>query len=134
MKPIPRSRRSASWDLHPLSAIFFLLLIVCALGGCATHKEVTSGGSNATPAAELSSTETEDFEKTALTGPRGGTLRLTGAGAGAKTFNPLISKETSSGAVWGVLFDGLVRRDQQTLAMKPALAKSWDTSQDGRTW
>jgi peptide/nickel transport system substrate-binding protein len=133
MKGFPRNHGGIRTSLQPAHAGLFLLFVACALGGCATHKEVASGG-GARPPAPLSSTETEDFEKTAVAGPRGGTLRLTGLGAGAKTFNPLVSKETSSGAVVNVLFDGLVRRDLQTLEMKPALAKSWDVSKDGRTW
>jgi peptide/nickel transport system substrate-binding protein len=111
-------------------AVSLLLLLAVSLGGCATRKETApSGGSAAAPPA----TDTADFEKTTLTGARGGTLMLSNI-AEAKTFNPLIAKETSSGAVFGALFDSLVTRDAETLKVEPALAKSWETSADGKSW
>src|SRR5262245_27021813 len=98
-----------------------LLLLAFALGGCATRKE-TAAPSEST-AAPRPSTDTGEFEKTALTGPRGGTLMLADIGSGAKTFNILVATETSSTSIVGPMFDGLVTRDADTLAIKPALAR-----------
>jgi peptide/nickel transport system substrate-binding protein len=51
-----------------------------------------------------------------------------------KTFNMIVSKETSSSAVAGILFEGLIRRDPVTTDFEPVLAESWSVSPDGRTW
>jgi peptide/nickel transport system substrate-binding protein len=129
--PEPPSRCVRQRRYAALAACAALSLLGLALGGCATRKEAASTG--AAPAASLPAAATADFQKTSLTGPRGGTLMLANT-AEAKTFNPLIVKETSSGAVIGPLFDSLVTRDAETLKMEPALATSWETSPDGKTW
>ncbi|MCA9399375.1 MAG: ABC transporter substrate-binding protein, partial [Candidatus Omnitrophica bacterium] len=51
-----------------------------------------------------------------------------------KTFNDLISKETTSSAILGHIFEGLTTTDAFTLKVKPHLAESWDVSEDGLTW
>jgi peptide/nickel transport system substrate-binding protein len=107
------------------------LLLVPVLAGCATHKQSATPASGTAPA--LSSSDMGEFEKTSVSGPRGGTLRLA-ASAEPKTFNPITAKETSSTAIFGPIFDGLIRRDLETLEFKPALATSWEASPDGKTW
>jgi peptide/nickel transport system substrate-binding protein len=107
------------------------LFLLPALAGCATRKESATPVSGTAPA--LSSSDTGDFEKTSVSGPRGGTLRFA-VSAEPKSFNPIIAKETSSTAITGQIFDGLIRRDAESLEFLPALAKSWETSPDGKTW
>jgi peptide/nickel transport system substrate-binding protein len=51
-----------------------------------------------------------------------------------RTFNPVLAQETSSIGPLGNLFDGLVEENGETAAIEPALAESWTTSKDGRTW
>jgi peptide/nickel transport system substrate-binding protein len=51
-----------------------------------------------------------------------------------RTFNPILAQETSSTGPIGGLFDGLVEDNGETTATEPALAESWTTSKDGRTW
>lgn len=51
-----------------------------------------------------------------------------------KTFNIIVAKETSSTAPLGLVFDGLVTRNLETLEFEPALAESYEHSPDGRTW
>ncbi|MEW6102454.1 MAG: ABC transporter substrate-binding protein [bacterium] len=51
-----------------------------------------------------------------------------------KTFNLIISNETSSSGVLAFLFEGLTERDGITLEIKPSLAKSWKYSPDGKRW
>ena len=51
-----------------------------------------------------------------------------------KTFNLIVSNETSSGAVLTHLFEGLVRLNPRTLEHEPMLAKSWEVSDDGKEW
>src|SRR5262245_58412862 len=126
VQQMPRRRRSS------LLLAVSLIPLALSLGGCATRKESAPAGGG--PTAALPAAATEDFEKTTLTGARGGMLKLGDLGSGAKTFNLLVAKETSSTGVVGPMFDGLVTREADTLEMKPALAKSWDTSPDGKTW
>jgi peptide/nickel transport system substrate-binding protein len=52
-----------------------------------------------------------------------------------KTFNILLSNEASSADILaGRVMAALVDLDNDTQEMKPSLAKSWDTSPDGRVW
>jgi peptide/nickel transport system substrate-binding protein len=54
--------------------------------------------------------------------------------ADPRTFNPILAQETSSTGPLGSLFDGLVEDNGETTETEPALAESWTTSKDGRTW
>lgn len=113
--------------------VFFPLLIA----GC-TGKSGGSGGSAASgggnsPSTPLSAADMAGMEKTDATGKFGG--RFTDATiSDPKTFNPLISKETSSGLTLGLIFDGLVSRNSQSLKIEPDLAESWTSSPDSKTW
>lgn len=49
---------------------------------------------------------------------------------GPKTFNPVISQDATSSSVGGMLFSGLTTQDPFTAEIKPALAKSWEISED----
>lgn len=118
--------RSARALCSGILAVPALALLFGSLGMLASAGSVTKP--SRPTGAHLSN------RKAVLTGRRGGTLMLAGAYAGARTFNPLIVREGNSGNVIDPLFDGLVRRDLQTLAIEPALAKSWDVSVDRRTW
>ncbi|MDH3975470.1 MAG: ABC transporter substrate-binding protein [Deltaproteobacteria bacterium] len=51
-----------------------------------------------------------------------------------KTFNILISKETSSSDVVSPLFEGLVSLNPKTLEHEPMLAESWEFSEGGKRW
>ena len=51
-----------------------------------------------------------------------------------RTFNPVLVQETTSGGPIGNIFDGLVEENGVTTEVEPALAESWTTSKDGRTW
>ncbi len=51
-----------------------------------------------------------------------------------RTFNPVLAQETSSTGPLGSLFEGLVEDNGETTETEPALAESWTTSLDGRTW
>jgi peptide/nickel transport system substrate-binding protein len=52
----------------------------------------------------------------------------------AKTFNPIMSNETSSSDVSDRLFVALTEYDNQAQQVVPALARSWSVSADGLTW
>lgn len=51
-----------------------------------------------------------------------------------KTFNDIISTESSSSAVTSFMFEGLTTLDPISLKVLPNLAQSWETSPDGLTW
>ena len=52
-----------------------------------------------------------------------------------KTWNSLTANETSSTDLTnGVLYEGLTSFNRVTFETEPALAKSWETSEDGLTW
>jgi peptide/nickel transport system substrate-binding protein len=107
-----------------------LLLSAFIVTGCSRGGTGDSGGA---PAVKLSASDTAGFKKTDVSGKRGGTI-VDAVFAGPKTFNILVSKEQSSSGAVGVMFDGLVTRNLETLEIEPALAESYDTSSDGRTW
>ena len=50
------------------------------------------------------------------------------------TFNLAIANDASSSGVLGYLFEGLTETSWLTDAVEPALAESWEVSDDGLTW
>jgi peptide/nickel transport system substrate-binding protein len=58
-------------------------------------------------------------------------VRLSGD---AKTLNPAFIQETSSSAIVGDLFSGLVKINPKTLQVEPDLAISWEHSKEGKIW
>ncbi len=50
-----------------------------------------------------------------------------------KTFNYLLTQETTSSDVLALLYEGLIGVDQTTSEIIPALAESWEISEDGQT-
>ena len=50
-----------------------------------------------------------------------------------KTFNYLLTQETTSSQVLALMYEGLIGIDQTTSEIIPALAESWETSADGQT-
>jgi len=51
-----------------------------------------------------------------------------------KSFNPIIAKETSTTAITGFIFEGLVEIDGITLKVKPSLALNWKRDKSGKKW
>ena len=49
---------------------------------------------------------------------------------GPKTFNPVIAQDATSSSIGNMIFAGLTEQDPFTAEIKPALAKSWDISED----
>lgn len=54
--------------------------------------------------------------------------------ADPKTFNPIIVTDSASSVATGHLFDTLVRLNEITMEMEPALAESWKSNPDGTEW
>ncbi len=59
---------------------------------------------------------------------------VTAAISDPKTFNLIVSDESSTTSAVGDLFEGLLRIDPKTLKPEPMLAKSWEMSEDGKSW
>lgn len=51
-----------------------------------------------------------------------------------KSFNLIVSNETSSSEIAGYIFEGLTTLNVFTLKVEPQLAKSWEVSPDGLEW
>ena len=47
-----------------------------------------------------------------------------------KSFNDMVAKETSTSMVTAFLFEGLTRRNTETLKVEPNLAERWTVSED----
>ncbi|MFQ6116707.1 MAG: ABC transporter substrate-binding protein [Candidatus Bipolaricaulia bacterium] len=65
-------------------------------------------------------------------GKPGGKIVI-GTTVGPKTLNPLVAQETSSTAITGMLDAGLVETNPITAEIEPALAESWEISEDKKT-
>jgi peptide/nickel transport system substrate-binding protein len=102
-------------------------LLLC-FGGCGA-----GGRSETTDKPPAQSQEDVAAFEGVEPGARGGVLVI-GSLADPKTFNPVVSNETSSSDIWHLMFDRLVGFDPVDLTFKPHLAKSWQVSEDGRTW
>ena len=66
-------------------------------------------------------------------GKYGGQITLA-AISDPRSFNPILAKETSTTAITGHLFEGLVRINGITLEPEPCLAKSWEVTSGGLVW
>ena len=66
-------------------------------------------------------------------GKRGGALTLATI-SDPLTFNLAVANDTSSSGVLGYLFEGLTETSWLTDEVEPALAESWEHSDDGLTW
>ena len=74
------------------------------------------------------------FSSSALgSGNYGGTLRRAVI-SDPKTFNIIMAQETSTTDAVGLLFEGLTRINGVTTVVEPALAVSWEHSEDGCEW
>lgn len=63
-----------------------------------------------------------------------GGVFLTATFSDPKTFNPIMAEESSSTDILGFVFDGLTKFNSKTQSPEPALAKSWEVSEDSKTW
>lgn len=113
--------------LFPLSML--LMVLIC---GCKEQPRQA-----ATPAPQLQdwrrwNTLAREFKP--VTGKQGGQMVVTSFGAGAKTFNPITSTETSSFELLQFVFEGLTELDPATQEIKPCLALEWTLSADRKTY
>lgn len=50
------------------------------------------------------------------------------------SFNPFLGIEAESYEMWALTYDSLVGYSRKDMSPQPAIAESWDTSEDGLTW
>ena len=91
-----------------------------------------------TPTSTLEPTVVEQLRRNAeefdyTVGRQGGSLTLATISE-PLTFNLAISTDASSSGVLGYLFEGLTETSWLTDQVEPALAESWERSDDGLTW
>ena len=98
-----------------------LIVAACSDGGPASQDETV----------ERLRENAEDFEY--AVGKQGGSLTFATIGE-PLTFNPALSLDASSSGVLGYLFEGLTETSWLTDRVEPALAESWEHSEDGLTW
>jgi len=82
---------------------------------------------------KLSDIENPKVVKAGKIGRYGGTLVSSNI-SDPRTFNQIVSQETSSTVPLSRLFEGLVEVNYDTTEVEPALAESWTVSADGKTW
>src|SRR4051794_5607065 len=54
--------------------------------------------------------------------------------SGLDSLNPFLGVEANSYEMWALMYDYLVNYSMKDMSPAPGLAKSWDTSADGKTW
>ncbi|MDE2969471.1 MAG: hypothetical protein OXT51_05150 [Chloroflexota bacterium] len=114
--------RVASLAALALAALLGLLaLAACEDDGAESQREIV----------ERLRDNAEDFEYSV--GRHGGNLSFTTVSE-PLTFNLALSNDASSSSVLGYLFEGLTETSWLTDEVEPALAESWESSDDGLTW
>ena len=117
-----RPRRALSLAVRLLAAaLLAVALIACGDDGPETQEEIV----------ERLRKNAERFEYGI--GAYGGNLAYTTVSE-PLTFNLAIADDASSTSVLGYLFEGLTETSWLTDAVEPALAESWERSDDGLTW
>lgn len=95
------------------------LLLAVLLAGAGCSKEPSLEVSTAAPEAAAS---------------RHGGILVMAILTDPKSFNPVVAKETSTTVVTGLIFEGLTRTNGVTTEVEPALAESWEVSENGLRW
>ena len=117
--------------LRPRLGFLALLVIsgLLAALACADDDGSTPAASN--PTVDQLRENAEEFEY--AIGQPGGTLTLATIGE-PLTLNLAIANDASSSGILGILFEGLTETSWLTDQVEPALAESWERSDDGLTW
>ncbi len=140
------SRRDSTvrrWRLRPLPALLLvpLMLAAAAAGGAAeTEPTDIAGEMESLPESLPGETESvvdrlrqnaADFSY--AVGSHGGSLTIATISE-PLTFNLAVSNDAGSSDVLSYLFEGLTETSWLTDEVEPALAESWERSEDGLTW
>lgn len=76
----------------------------------------------------------EDADIAAVTPGEPGAIFIQGSSGQPATFNPLVSEDATSSAAIALMLERLTRFDPVREEVVPGLAKSWDISEDNRTF
>ena len=118
--------------------IFLLIIFVCLLCVSCIHRDIEPVNSLTDNHAKKELIRFPQHEKNIILngsdylqsqapiGNFGGELIISTIGEGPKTFNPCNTKDATSSAMAGILYDGLLTTDSQTGEVKPLLAKSFE--------
>jgi peptide/nickel transport system substrate-binding protein len=109
-----------------------ILLAAAVLSGCGNKAETASGGNGENSATNYPLPD-PPVVADCPPGVRGGQFIVCSIRE-PKTFNYLMSDESSSRYIARLMFWGLLYFDVPTQSVKPALAESWTNSPDGKTW
>ena len=113
----PRTRHWPKWGPGLLLASLPIVLAACIGGGAPSRDDVV----------EQLDRNAEEFEYTV--GKQGGSLTFATISE-PLTFNLAISTDASSSDVLGYLFEGLTQTSWLTNEVEPALAESWESSEE----
>lgn len=102
-----------SWYL----ILLFIVVVITILTGCAKTQKKEPGA-----------------KKPAVEDPKAGGTYIHPLIADPKSLDPPHVYESESYRVAVMIFDGLVDYDPKTLEIKPALAESWEVSDDAKVW
>lgn len=94
---------------------------------------LASGCSKST-SPEPAHTEPSSTPSLAAPSPKHGGKIVLATISDPKSFNPIVAKETSTTAVTNLIFEGLTKTNGVTTEVEPALAASWQISEDGLRW
>ena len=118
--------------------IFLLIIFICLLCVSCIHRDIEPVNSLTDNHAKKELIQFPQHEKNIILngsdylqsqapiGNFGGELIISTIGEGPKTFNPCNTKDATSSAMAGILYDGLLTTDSQTGEVKPLLAKSFE--------
>lgn len=109
---------------HALAGLSLLLLLAGGCGQKARERTEAEGKAELPEPPRVAPCEP---------GIRGGRLKLASF-SDPKTFNPITAAETSSLDLIYWMFDGLVKKNQQTQEIEPGLAERWSMEPDQKTW
>lgn len=121
-----------------ISVIIFIILLIC-LGKCLIVKDIPPkynittnynkvSAINSIPQKPVTKTinGVDYLQSQAPLGKYGGELIISTIGEGPKTFNPCNSKDATSSAMSGLMYDGLITTNAYDGTVEPLLAKSFE--------
>lgn len=104
-------------------------------GATETTTATSSTSSAASPSAAASPGTSQGATKFQVEEPKhkGGQF-IYGTTSDAQTANPILSKDTTSGLIISMMFNGVMMTDVETTSPTGDLAKSWEIADDGITY
>lgn len=129
MPQVPASPRKTRPVARAVSLA--ILALIALLGAAPLAACADDGAESQREIVERLRNNADDFQYTV--GSPGGNLSFTTISE-PLTFNLALSNDASSSSVLSYLFEGLTETSWLSDAVEPALAESWESSDDGLTW